>query len=140
MTDAATIIETMNQRRPAILHTLNGAVIALDVEAGLCTMQFDIDLSLCHSGNIVQGGIVTAMLDAASSHAVFGQARDITALATLEIKTSFLEPSLAGRFTCEGRVRKMSYKLGFMDAELFDDAGKLTATASTTVKILRSKD
>jgi len=137
MTDNTAVIDGMNAHRPAVIHTLGGEVIALDLEAGLCTMQFQIDESLCHSGNVVQGGIITAMLDAAMSHAVFCQAPDVRSVATLEIKTSFLAPSLAGRFVCTGRIRKLAYKLAFMDGELFGDDGSLTATATTTAKLQR---
>ncbi len=137
MTDTAAIIEGMNAHRPAIIHTLKGEVVELDIEAGRCRFHFDIDRSLCHSENVVQGGIVTAMLDASMSHAVFCQAPDVKGLATLEIKTSFLEPSLAGRFICEGTIRKLAYKLAFLDGELFAEDGTLTATATATAKLLR---
>ncbi|MEM0953451.1 MAG: PaaI family thioesterase [Pseudomonadota bacterium] len=139
MSDTAGLVEGMNTHRPEIIKTLGGEVVAIGREGDTCTMHFNIDRALCHSGNIVQGGIVTAMLDAAASHAVFGLDPEVTAIATLEIKTSFLEPALAGRFVCEGRVRKLAYKLGFMEAELFNADGTLLATASTTVKLQRQK-
>lgn len=89
--------------------------------------------------DIVQGGFVTAMLDAAMFHAAFGLHPDITNVATLEIKVSFLEPSRAGRFHCRGRLLKLGRSTGFMEGELFDENGVLTATATTTARLVRSR-
>lgn len=138
MSDSKTaLIARLNNHAPAIIRTLKGRIIDVDTTAGSCTMEYDIDEQLCHSTNIVQGGIVTAMLDATMSHASFAQQPDIAGLASLEIKVSFLEPSLAGKFTCRGAVRRSGYRVGFLEGELFNSDGQLTATASTTAKFTR---
>lgn len=133
----AQIIDRLNAGRSAIIRTLNGKVVDVDTKQGLCVMDYEIGEALCHSTNIVQGGIVTAMLDATMSHAAFARQPDMVALASLEIKVTFLEPSLAGRFTCRGSIRRAGYRIGFLEGELYDSAGKLTATASTTSKFTR---
>jgi uncharacterized protein (TIGR00369 family) len=134
----AELIEKLNSHRAGIIRTLQGRVTDVDPEAGTLDMEFDIGGELCHSVNIVQGGIVTAMLDATMSHATFAQQPDVRGLSSLEIKVSFLEPSLAGRFRCRGMLKRSGYKIGFLEGELFDSEGKLTATASTTAKFIRS--
>ncbi len=134
--DKAGLIAKLNNHRPAIIRTLGGVIS--DVEDGLCVMEFDIGEQLCHSTNVVQGGIVTAMLDAAMAHAVFANNPDVIGLASLEIKVSFLEPSLAGRFSCRGSIRRAGYKISFLEGELYNAAGTLTATASHTAKLTRS--
>ena len=136
--DVEDIVATMNANRPAILRTLGATVREADPERGLCVIDFEIGGELCHSSNIVQGGIVTAMLDATMSHATFAQQVDVTGLSSLEIKVSFLEPSLAGRFSCRGRIRRSGYKIAFLEGELYDENGRLTATASTTAKLNRN--
>ncbi len=140
MTDAsatsrAELIAGLNNHRPAIIRTLGGVIV--DIDEGLCVMEYDIGEELCHSTSIVQGGIVTAMLDATMSHAVFANHRDVTGLASLEIKVSFLEPSLAGRFTCRGTIRRAGYKISFLEGELYNADGVLTATSSHTAKLTR---
>lgn len=100
-------------------------------------MAFDIPTDLCHSIDIVQGGFVTAMLDAAVSHAVFALDPDVASVSTLEIKTTFLEPTRAGRSRAEARVLKRTFKTAFMEGQLYNDAGVLTATASATAKLVR---
>ena len=134
-TSRTELIATLNNHRPAIIRTLGGYIT--DVDEGLCVMEYDISEELCHSTNVVQGGIVTAMLDATMSHAVFANHREVTGLASLEIKVSFLEPSLAGRFTCRGIIRRAGYKISFLEGELYNADGILTATASHTAKLTR---
>ena len=110
--EAQDIVDRLNARRPAIIRSLGGRISSVDTDAGSCVIEYDIGENLCHSTNIVQGGIVTAMLDAAMTHAALAQQSDIEALASLEIKVSFL-------YSAEGR---------------------LTAAASTTAKLSRSTD
>jgi len=137
--DTQAIVDQLNANAPGIIRSLGGVVLEIDPKAGSCLFQFDIDESLCHSVNIVQGGIIAAMLDATMSHATFGQQRDVIGLASLEIKVSFLEASHAGRFTCRGWIRRAGYKIGFLEGELYNAEGVLTATASTTAKFTRAR-
>lgn len=133
----AELIEKLNAHRSAIIRTLKGHIVDVDTEAGSLVMEYEIGEELCHSTNIVQGGIITAMLDATMSHTTFAQQPDVRALNSLEIKVSFLEPSLAGRFTCRGQLRRTGYKISFLEGELYNSEGTLTATASTTAKLIR---
>src|SRR6056297_2289070 len=100
--DTRAVIERMNAMRPVFLDLLSGHVAAVDRAAASCTMHFEISRDYCHSVDIIQGGFVTAMLDAAMSHAAFALVPGITNVATLEIKVSFLEPSRAGRYHALG--------------------------------------
>lgn len=60
-------------------------------------MAFDISLDYCHSGDNIQGGFVTAMLDAVCTHAVFGANLRVTGVSTYEPKVMFLEVSRMGK-------------------------------------------
>ncbi len=130
-------IKRLTAHSPPFLDLLGGEVVTLDADQQICEMHFDISEQLCHSVNVVQGGFVTAMLDAAMTHAVFGFVPDITTVATLEVKVSFLEPSLAGRFRCRGHVQKAGRSLVFLTGELCDDDGVMTATSTSTAKLVR---
>ena len=133
-------IDALNSHSPAFISMLGGAVIAIDRESRTCTFEFNIGTDFCHSVDIVQGGFVTAMLDAAMSHAIFAESSgDILNVSSLEIKTSFLEPTRAGRLTVVGKIIKSSYKTAFLEAQMFNDEGLLTATASSVAKLVRQK-
>ena len=131
-------IEQLNHQRPNSMRVLNGEVIGYDPERLSCTLAYDITTDFCHSVDVVQGGFVTSMLDASMSLAAFGVGEDVRNVSTLEIKVSFLEASRAGRFTAEGRVLRASHRTVFLQAELYDAAGLLTATATSTAKLSRS--
>ena len=100
-------------------------------------MQFDISRDFCHSVDVVQGGFVTAMLDAAMTHAAFSSSEDVVNISSLEIKTNYLEPTRAGCLRVEGLVVKMGYKLAFMEGRVYNDQGQLTATGSSVAKVIR---
>ena len=118
---------------------MGAEITAADTIALTCTIRFDISTDYCHSGDIVQGGFVTAMLDAAMSHTAFALEDNILNVASLEIKTTFLEPSRAGIFNATGKLLKVGRSIGFMSGELYNDDGVLTATATTTAKLVRAR-
>jgi uncharacterized protein (TIGR00369 family) len=88
---------------------------------------------------VVQGGFITAMLDAAMTHAVFAAEDGVVNLSSLEIKTNYLEATRAGLLRAEGVVIKSGYKLAFLEGRLYDAQGVLTATSSTVAKLIRAK-
>lgn len=131
------LIDHFNARAPGFIGLLGGRIIEIDPQNQSCTFEFNISRDYCHSVDIVQGGFITAMLDAAMSHAVFALGDQVTNVASLEIKTSYLEPTRAGRLRAVGRIVKSGYKIGFQEGQLFNADGTLTATASTVSKLSR---
>ena len=131
-------INALNARRPAFIELLGGKIVAIDPAGKSCTFEFDISTQFCHSVDVVQGGFITTMLDAAMSHAVFVAFKDINNVSSLEIKTSYLEPTRAGRLRAVGQVIKSSYKTAFLEGRLYNDEGTLTATTSSVAKLGRA--
>lgn len=140
MTDQETL-DALNAHQPGFIRMLGGRTVDMDPEAQSITFEFDVSTDFCHSVNIVQGGFTTAMLDAAMSHAVFAMLgrENIVNVSSLEIKTSFVAPTLAGKQTAVGRIVKSTYKTAFLEAQLFNPEGELTATASSVAKLVRAK-
>lgn len=128
-------VERLNARLPEFIHLLGGRV----AEAGSdsLTMSFEVGRQFCHSGDIVQGGFITAMLDAAMSHAVFMLDDTVIGLSSLEISTRYLEVTRAGPLTAVGRIVRLSYKTGFLDGQLFNTDGILLATTHSVAKLAR---
>jgi uncharacterized protein (TIGR00369 family) len=103
-------------------------------------MTFKVGEDLCHSGDIVQGGFITAMLDAAMSHAVFAYDDTVGNLASLEISTRYLEITRAGTLRAVGRIVRLSHKTAFLDGQLFNEEGRLLATTQSVAKVVRKRD
>ncbi|MBK7519933.1 MAG: PaaI family thioesterase [Gammaproteobacteria bacterium] len=136
MNDQA-VIEQLNARLPGFIPMLGGKIVAIDREERNCTFEFAIGTDFCHSIDVVQGGFITSMLDAAMSHAVFATAQDIVDVSTLQINTSYLEVTRAGRLRAVGNVVKSSYKTAFLEGRLYNEDGLLVATTSATAKLSR---
>ena len=139
MAEKHDLINGLNEHAPHFIRILGGRIVDIDLEATSCTFEFNISKDFCHSIDIVQGGFITAMLDAAMSHAIFAHDQSITAVSSLEIKTTYLEPTRAGVLTVEGRVIKASYKTAFFEGRILNGDGVLTATASSVAKLGRAK-
>ena len=93
-------IDDLNSDQLPFLILLGAKVIDLDPEQQSCKMEFTVGTDLCHSVDIVQGGFITAMLDAVTSHGVIGLNKSVVNFSSLEITTSYLEPTRAGNIDC----------------------------------------
>ena len=128
------ILKQLNGTPPEYLKDMGCEITQIDSEKGTCEMDFTISKRFCHSGDIVQGGFVTAMLDAVCTFAGFGTGK-IIKLASLEVKVSFYEASRAGKFRAVGRVDRMGRTTAFLSGDLYNEAGQRTASITTTAKV-----
>ncbi|MFT4874100.1 PaaI family thioesterase [Congregibacter sp.] len=130
-------LERLNANLPVFMKLFDGKVAEFDAEDGTATLTFTVGENFCHSGDIVQGGFVTALLDAAMSHAVFAYDDSVGNLSSLEISTRYLEATRAGFLTAVGRIVRLSHKTAFLDGQLFNAEGNLLATTQSVAKIYR---
>lgn len=137
--DIDAMIAQMNKHAPPALKTLGATVTSYDDATHTMVMSFHASEALCHSGDIVQGGFVTGMIDATMSHAVIAAVREPIILPTLEIKVSFLEIARMGDLVASGTVVRLGKTIAFLEGQLKDSRGKLLATATSTARILRKK-
>ena len=131
------VLAGMNAQRFPFLKMLGCEIVDLDLDHIGCTMHFDVSTDFCHSGNVIQGGFVTAMLDSVCAHAAFGCIPDIAGLFTLELKVSYLGASTAGKYTAIGKMEKLTHNFAFMRSDLYNESGERTASLTTTAKIKR---
>ena len=137
MTDQE-IIDWLNGQWPNSVITLTGLATGFDQNAKQLTMSFEAVDMFCHSGDIVQGGYITGMLDAAMAYAVIGLPETCSGVATLEIKVNFLRVGNPGPMAATGRVVHLGRSIAYLDGELHQN-GQLIATATSTVKLIRAK-
>jgi len=120
---------------PPCVRILGGAAEAYDPERRELAMTYAPTHDHCNSGDVVQGGFITAMLDATMAYAVLEADEG---LATLEIKVSFIAVGRPGPMRCVGRPVNMGRSICFLEGELYQD-DRLIATATTTGKLIRAK-
>jgi len=108
-------------------------IVSDDAQAGVVRAEFDALPRFCHTdGRIVQGGFVTAWLDFSMAQAALRRSAEPVGVASLEIKVNFLQRVGPGRVIAEGRVQRLGRRVAFLEASLFDQAGALLATATST--------
>ncbi|WP_088282824.1 PaaI family thioesterase [Ideonella sp. A 288] len=86
--------------------------------------------------DVAHGGVVMTMLDVAMAIAARSGHPGGTAVATVEMKTSFMRPA-EGQLRALGKLQHRTATLAFCEGSLFDDRGALCATATGTFKYLR---
>lgn len=133
-------IQAMLKRRAEAAVVLGQDLLDVDVEKGWVRVAYDTTQTLSNRYGAIHGGMTAAMMDdvvalAAGLTIEWGQ---ITP--TLEMKVSYLAQAKPGtRLIAEARTIRRGGTVIFLDADLKDDAGKLIATASSTVMITQVK-
>ncbi|MEM9519774.1 MAG: PaaI family thioesterase [Actinomycetota bacterium] len=107
---------------PSIYHLLKPEV--LEHGDGRAVLRFTPEPIWTIGQGVVQGGIVTAMLDMAMAFASNG-------LSTATITVDILRPAI-GQLTATGIVTKHGRRLLFATAELHDADGRLVARGNQT--------
>lgn len=111
----------------------NFHVTGWDPGSKVVSAAFTVRREYCHTnGTIAQGGFITAWLDAAMAHAVIQDSRHAQTVFSLEIKVSFYEKVGPGEGRVEGKVIRRGKRVAFMEASLYNAAGKLAAQATST--------
>jgi uncharacterized protein (TIGR00369 family) len=85
----------------------------------------------------VHGGYAATLLDSACGCAVHSKLSATQAYTTLELKVSYVRPLTreTGRVLAEGKVVSFGRRAAFAEATLKDEAGKVYATASSTLLV-----
>ena len=75
-----------------------GTLLEYSDQEQKAVMQFDARPEFCHSGGkVVQGGFITAWMDAAMAHAVRQASHGESSAMTLELKVTFIAAAGPGR-------------------------------------------
>lgn len=125
-------------------RTLGGEVISGNREEQSLTMHWRPAANFYHNGTrdgspALQGGFSTAILDATMAHLVRYMATEDTAIATLEIKVSFIRPAPMRPLRSTAKIVHLGKVggIGHLEGSLEDiSTGKLLARATSTVKLL----
>lgn len=133
------ILRHLRERRPPCLDTLRGELLEVDQEAGRVVMAFEAVPEFCHSGDIVQGGFITGMLDTAMANAAMARGGLAMSVPTLELKVSFFAPGHPGPLRAEAEVVRWGRSTAFLEATLFDGKAQMIARASSTVRLVPAR-
>lgn len=125
-TDRDLVLElSKNGRLPARLASnplaceLEAEVLELSIDSGRAVLAFDPPARFAQGGGVLQGGIVTALLDFAMAFAAHAKlAGEHRSFATASMNVHFLRPAPPARYIARGRIVRAGRKLLFAEAEL----------------------
>jgi uncharacterized protein (TIGR00369 family) len=106
---------------------------------GSTTIEWDAPAEYCFptaGGPIVQGGLITALLDAAMGGACWTLLDRDQVFLTADLRVEFLRPARPGLLSATGTVVRRSRRAAFCAAEMQDAAGSLLASSRCTQILL----
>ena len=121
-----------SKKRPACSDTLGMRLAEVEQDAKRIRMDFDVPTMFANPTGAVQGGFIAAMMDEAMSTCCIIASNVTMTAPTLEMKTSYLRRLMPGPASVEARILKWGRSAAFMEAECFDNKGKLVAKATAT--------
>ena len=112
----------------------------LDVGVGFSVLEIDLSKKHLQPFGFVHGGVFASIIDAAAFWAIFFEVEhQNSGVTTVDLKLNYLAPAASGKLIAKGRQIKLGKTLGYADAEVSDDNGKLLAHGTSTVMILPGK-
>ncbi len=130
------LTETQRKRIEDALSTVPFAKllgIKLDaVEAGEATLSLRIREEFKQNAGVVHGGVIASLIDSATAFAILPLLNPDERTTTVDLTISYLRPLVAGVVVARAKVLRAGRRMIATSAELFDDDGKLAATALST--------
>jgi acyl-CoA thioesterase len=107
-----------------------------DIGNGTATLGLTVRKELTQNHGVVHGGAIASLIDTATAFAIISQLASKERVTTVDLTISYLRPITEGRITAVAKVVRSGRRLFVVSAEVFDNDGKLTATAlSTYIKV-----
>jgi uncharacterized protein (TIGR00369 family) len=126
-----------NVEPPHIWHTLGYHRISW--EPGKTQIGWTATENYCFptaGGPVVQGGLVTALLDAGMGGACWSVLDEDQAFLTADLRVEFLRSARPGPLVARGWVVRRTRRVVFCAADLVDDSDALIATSRCTQVVL----
>jgi uncharacterized protein (TIGR00369 family) len=109
----------------------------LDVGLGVSLLEIHLAEKHLQPFGFVHGGVFASIIDAAAFWALFCGIEDPNAGATtVDLKLNYLAPAVSGKLIAKGRQIKLGKTLGYAEATVTDENGRLLAHGTSTLMIL----
>jgi len=125
--------------QPSIGRTLGFSLV--EIEKGRAVFAGEPGRHLYNPIGVVHGGYAATLLDSACGCAVHTMLSASQGYTTLELKVSYHRPlsDSSGLVKAEGRILSFGRRAAFAEAKLTDAAGKLYASATSTLLVFEVK-
>ncbi len=106
-----------------------------DTEQMYSKVTFQARPEMKNFGGVIQGGILSAMMDDAMGFNCFVSMGMKASQATIDLHTHFLKAVPLGPTTVEAWVTRAGKSVAFLEAKLYDESGELAARATSSTKL-----
>ena len=111
-----------------------------EIGIGYSLLEIDLDKKHLQPFGLAHGGVFAALIDTAASWALFYGIEDQNAgLTSVDLKLNYLAPAVSGKLIAKGRQIKIGKTLGYAEARVTDETGKMLAHGTSTIMILQGK-
>jgi uncharacterized protein (TIGR00369 family) len=123
---------------PPSSRLLGWHVLDARPKEGWIRIGFDGKRDFCNPAGLVQGGILSAMLDDTMGPAVFTMTDGKLYTATITMTVNFLAPAKPGPITGEAKVTQLGKTVAFVEGRLMAEDGTVLATATTSARLVET--
>ena len=126
---------------PQSVGTLGDALGMVTVarEPGRSRMRMEIDPIWHNPNGVLHGGVIYTMVDYSMGGAVQPNLPEGDFCTTIEAKINYLSAVREGTLTVDTEVVKQGRNIAFTESKVTDDKGKLVATGSGSMFIVRAQ-
>jgi uncharacterized protein (TIGR00369 family) len=115
---------------------LEGEILEIDSALGRAVLAFEPGAEFIQGTGVIQGGIVTTMLDYALAFATLVRAPPEALVSTVCLTVNFMKPALPGRMIARGAVVRMGSRMMHAEARIGTDESDLIATATAVMAMV----
>ncbi len=106
-------------------------------EPGRARLRLTIDPAWHNPNGVLHGGVIYTMVDTGMGTAVSSALAEGESCATIDVNIRYLTSVRQGTLVAEAEVMKLGRNIAFTEAKVTDDRGRLVATASGSMFIIR---
>ena len=111
--------------------------VVKSIEPGHAVFAMEADERHHNPMGTLHGGVFCDLADAAMGYAYAASLAEGETFTTVELKINFFRPMRRGKLVAEARVVKAGSTLGYVECDVKDQDGRLTAKAASTCMKLR---
>ena len=127
------IVENHAEANP-LATALNLHISALDLQQ--IELKFDVPQQFTQGHGMVQGGIISAMLDFSAAFLGLINVSEQHSVVTTSSTVTYLRPAPLGQYTVRANLNKSGQKMIFVSAELYQNDHKLVANALFSMAVI----
>lgn len=120
---------------PPVAELLGWEFAGWDEKARAFSVRFDGKPGFANPAGVIQGGILTAMMDDTMGPAVVAASGGTRFCQTIDLHAHFLRPVRPGSVRCTARVVQLGHRVAFIEAELFDAEDRLCMKGSSSASL-----